>query len=99
MDIKNIDLDYLDTEISYFDITDDINNKFEDWINIDYFIDFLKREGIYNSMKDTMDMYMRFYHKEDKEEVENYSNELKEEVINFIKDSVNESIVESEEDK
>ena len=41
---------------------------------------------------------MRFYHKEDKEEVENYSNELQEEVINFFKDSVNESIVESEED-
>ena len=98
MDIKNIDLDYLDTEISNFDITDDINNKFEDWINIDNFIDFLKREGIYDSMKDTMDMYMRFYHKQDKEEVENYSNELKEEVINFFKDIINESIVESEED-
>ena len=98
MDIKNIDLDYLHTEISNFDITDDINNKFEDWINIDNFIDFLKREGIYDSMKDTMDMYMRFYHKQDKEEVENYSNELKEEVINFFKDIINESIVESEED-
>ena len=46
-------------------------------------------------MKDTIDMYMRFYHKQDKEEVENYSNELQEEVINFFKDSVNESIVES----
>ena len=43
MDIKNIDLDYLDTEISNFDITDDINNKFNDWINVDNFIDFLKR--------------------------------------------------------
>ena len=98
MDIKNIDLDYLDTKISNFDITDDINNKFEDWINIDNFIDFLKREGIYDNMKDLMDQYMRFYHKEDKEEVESYSNELQEEVINFFKDSVNESIVESEED-
>ena len=98
MDIKNIDLDYLDTEISNFDITDDINNKFNDWINVDNFIDFLKREGIYDNIKDLMDQYMIFYHKEDKEEVENYSNELQEEVINFFKDSVNESIVESEED-
>ena len=98
MDIKNIDLDYLDTEISNFDITDDINNKFEDWINVDNFIDFLKREGICDNIKDLMDQYMRFYPKEDKEEVENYSNELEEEVINFFKDSVNESIVESEED-
>ena len=98
MEIKNIDLDYLDTEMSNFDITDSIDYKFENWINIDNFIDFLKREGIYDSMKDTMDMYMRFYHKQDKEEVENYSNELQEEVINFFKDSVNESIVESEED-
>lgn len=103
MDIKNnvihnIDLDYLDTEISNFDITDSINDNFNDWINIDNFIDFLKREGIYDNMKDTIDMYMRFYHKQDKEEVENYSNELQEEVIDFFKDSVNESIVESEED-
>lgn len=98
MEIKNIDLDYLDTEMSNFDITDSIDYKFENWINIDNFIDFLKREGIYDSMKDTMDMYMRFYHKQDKEEVENYSNELQEEVIDFFKDSVNESIVESEED-
>ena len=98
MDIKNIDLDYLDTEMSNFDITDSIDYKFDNWINIDNFIDFLKREGIYDSMKDTMDMYMRFYHKQDKEEVESYSNELQEEVINFFKDSVNESIVESEED-
>ena len=103
MDIKNnvihnIDLDYLDTEIGNFDITDSINYNFNDWINIDNFIDFLKREGIYDSMKDTMDMYMRFYHKQDKEEVENYSNELQEEVINFFKDIINESIVESEED-
>ena len=84
--------------VRIFNITDDINNKFEDWINIDNFIDFLKREGIYDNMKDLMDQYMRFYHKEDKEEVESYSNELQEEVINFFKDSVNESIVESEED-
>lgn len=98
MDIKNIDLDYLDTEMSNFDITDSIDYKFENWINIDNFIDFLKREGVYDSMKDTMDIYMQFYHKQDKEEVENYSNELQEEVINFFKDSVNESIVESEED-
>lgn len=98
MDIKNIDLDYLDTEISNFDITDDINNKFNDWINIDNFIDFLKREGIYDNIKDLMDQYMRFYHKEDNEEVENYTNELQEEVINFFKDSVNESIVESEDE-
>lgn len=98
MDIKNIDLDYLDTDISNFDITDDINNKFEDWINIDNFIDFLKREGIYDNMKDLMDQYMRFYHKEDKEELENYSNELQEDVINFFRDSVSESIVESVEE-
>ena len=98
MDIKNIDLDYLDTEMSNFDITDSINDNFDNWINIDNFIDFLKREGIYDSMKDTMDMYMRFYHKQDEEEVENYSNEVQEEVINFFKDSVNESIVEREED-
>ena len=98
MDIKNIDLDYLDTEISNFDITNDINNKFEDWINIDNFIDFLKREGIYDNIKDLMDQYMRFYHKQDKEEVENYSNELQEEVITFYKDVIDESIVESEED-
>lgn len=98
MDIKNIDLDYLDTEISNFDITDDINNKFEDWINIDNFIDFLKREGIYDNIKDLMDQYMRFYHKEDKEEIEKYSYELQEEVINFFKDSVNESIIESEDE-
>ena len=98
MDIKNIDLDYLDTEISNFDITDDTNNKFEDWINVDNFIDFLKREGIYDNIKDLMDQYMRFYHKQDKEEVENYSNELQEEVITFYKDVINESIIESEED-
>lgn len=98
MEIKNIDLDYLDTEMSNFDITDSINYKFDNWINIDNFIDFLKREGIYDSVKDTIDMYMRFYHKQDKEEVENYSNELQEEVINFFKDIINESIVESEED-
>ena len=98
MDIKNIDLDYLDAEISNFDITDDTNNKFEDWINVDNFIDFLKREGIYDNIKDLMDQYMRFYHKQDKEEVENYSNELQEEVITFYKDVINESIIESEED-
>lgn len=98
MDIKNIDLDYLDTDISNFNITDSINDTFNDWINVDNFIDFLKREGIYDNMKDLMNQYMRFYHKEDKEEVENYSNELEEEVINFFKDSVNESIVESEDD-
>lgn len=98
MEIKNIDLDYLDTEMSNFDITDNIDYKFDNWINIDNFIDFLKREGIYDSMEDTIDMYIRFYHKQDKEEVENYSNELQEEVINFFKDIINESIVESEED-
>lgn len=98
MEIKNIDLDYLDTEMSNFDITDSINHKFDNWMNIDNFIDFLKREGIYDSMKDTIDMYMRFYHKQDKEEVENYSNEVQEEVINFFKDIINESISESEED-
>ena len=98
MDIKNIDLDYLDTEMSNFDITDSINYKFDNWINIDNFIDFLKREGIYDNIKDLMDQYMRFYHKQDKEEVENYSNELQEEVINFFKDIINESIVESEEE-
>ena len=98
MDIKNIDLDYLDTEMSNFDITDSINDNFNDWINIDNFIDFLKREGIYDSIKDTIDMYMRFYHKQDKEEVENYSNEVQEDVIDFFKDTINESIKESEED-
>lgn len=98
MDIKNIDLDYLDTEISNFDITDSINYNFDNWMNIDNFIDFLKREGIYDNIKDTIDMYMRFYHKQDEEEVENYSNEVQEEVINFFKDIINESIVESEED-
>lgn len=98
MEIENINLDYLDTEISDFDITDSINDSFDNWMNIDRFIDFLKREGIYDSMKDTMDMYMRFYHKQDKEEVENYSNEVQEEVINFFKDIINESISESEED-
>lgn len=98
MEIKNIDLDYLDTEMSNFDITDNICDKFENWINIDNFIDFLKREGVYDSMKDTIDMYIRFYHKQDKEEVENYSNEVQEEIINFFKDIINESIVEREED-
>lgn len=96
--IKNIDLDYLDSCISNFDITDTINYNFTNWINIDNFIDFLKREGIYDSIKDTIDMYMRFYHKQDKEEVENYSNEVQEDVINFFKDTINESIQESEED-
>ncbi len=98
MEIENINLDYLDTEISDFDITDSINDSFDNWMNINTFIDFLKREGVYDSMKDTIDMYMRFYHKQDKEEVENYSNELQEEVINFFKDVINESIVESEEE-
>ena len=98
MEIKNIDLDYLDTEMSNFDITDSINDNFDNWINIDNFIDFLKREGIYDSMKDTMDMYMRFYHKQDEEEVEDFGNEVQEEVINFFKDIIDESIVESEED-
>lgn len=96
--IKNVDLDYLDTEMSNFDITDSVNYNFTNWINIDNFIDFLKREGIYDNIKDTIDMYMRFYHKEDKREVENYSNELQEDVINFFKDTINESIKESEED-
>lgn len=96
--IKNIDLDYLDTEMSNFDITDSVNYNFTNWINIDNFIDFLKREGIYDNIKDTIDMYMRFYHKEDKREVENYSNEVQEDVINFFKDTINESIKESEED-
>lgn len=96
--IKNIDLDYLDTEMSNFDITDSVNYNFTNWINIDNFIDFLKREGIYDNIKDTIDMYMRFYHKEDKREVENYSNEVQEDVINFFKDTINESIKEREED-
>lgn len=96
--IKNIDLDYLDTEMSNFDITDSINYNFTNWINIDNFIDYLKKENLYDSIKDTIDMYMRFYHKQDKEEVENYSNEVQEDVINFFKDTINESIKESEED-
>lgn len=57
MDIKNIDLDYLDMATSNFDITDSINYNFE-----------------------------------------NYSDELQENVVNFFKESVYESIVESEED-
>lgn len=96
--VKNVDLDYLDTEMSNFDVTDSINYNFTNWINIDNFIDFLKREGNYDNIKDTIDMYMRFYHKEDKKEIENYSNELQEDVINFFKDTINESIKESEED-
>lgn len=96
--IKNVDLDYLDTEMSNFDVTDSINYNFTNWINIDNFIDYLKKENLYDSIKDTLDMYMRFYHKQDKEEVENYSNELQEDVINFFKDTINESIKESEED-
>ena len=96
--IKNVDLDYLDTEMSNFDITDSVNYNFTNWINIDNFIDYLKKENLYDSIKDTIDMYMRFYHKQDKEEVENYSNEVQEDVINFFKDTINESIKESEED-
>lgn len=98
MDIKNIDLDYLDMATSNFDITDSINYNFGNYINLNNFIDFLKREGTYDNMKDTIDMYMRFYHKQDKEEIENYSDELQENVINFFKESINESIVESEEE-
>lgn len=98
MDIKNIDLDYLDTEISNFDITDSINYNFENYINLNNFVDYLQKENLYDNFKNIIDMYMRFYHKEDIEEVENYSNELQENVVNFFKDSVNESIVESEED-
>lgn len=94
--IKNVDLDYLDTEMSNFDVTDSINYNFTNWINIDNFIDYLKKENLYDSIKDTIDMYMRFYHKQDKREVENYSNELQEDVINFFKDTINESIKESE---
>lgn len=98
MEIKNIDLDYLDEEVSNFDITDSISYTFEKWINIDNFIDFLKREGVYDSMKDTIDLYMRFYHKEDYNEVCNYACELQEDVVTFFNESVQESIVESEED-
>ena len=98
MNIKNIDLDYLDTEMSNFDITDDINYNFENYINLNDFVDYLKKENLYDNFKNIIDMYMRFYHKVDKEEIEKYSYELQENVINFFKDSVNESIVESEED-
>lgn len=98
MDYKTVDLEYLDNLMDDFDVTDSINYNFENWINIDRFIDFLKRENVYDNMKDTMDLYMRFCHKYDKEDVYNYSNELQEEVVTFIKDSVNECIVESEED-
>ena len=98
MNIKNIDLDYLDTEISNFDITDNINYNFENYINLNDFVDYLKKENLYDNFKNIIDMYMRFYHKQDKEEIEKYSYELQENVINFFKDSVNESIVESEED-
>lgn len=97
--IKNINLDYLDSCISNFDITDTINYNFTNWINIDNFIDFLKREGIYDSIKDTIDMYMRFYHKQDKEEVENYSNELQDDVINFMKCTIDECLIDDEENK
>ena len=98
MDIKTVDLEYLDNLMDNFDVTDSINYNFENWINIDRFIDFLKRENVYDSFEYTMDLYMRFYHKYDKEDVYNYGNELQEEVVGFITDSVNECIVESEED-
>lgn len=96
--IKNVDLDYLDTEMSNFDVTDSINYNFTNWINIDNFIDYLKKENLYDDFKDTLNMYMMFCHNEDKKEIENYSNELQEDVINFFKDTINESIKESEED-
>ena len=95
--IKNIDLDYLDTEMSNFDITDSVNYNFTNWINIDNFIDYLKKENLYDDVKDTLNMYIMFCHNEDKKEIENYSNELQEDVINFFKDTINESIKESEE--
>lgn len=94
--IKNIDLDYLDTEMSNFDVTDSINYNFTNWINIDNFIDYLKKENLYDDFKDTLNMYIMFCHNEDKKEIENYSNELQEDVINFFKDTINESIKESE---
>lgn len=96
--IKNVDLDYLDTEMSNFDVTDSINYNFTNWINIDNFIDYLKKENLYDDFKDTLNMYIMFFHNEDKKEIENYSNELQEDVINFFKDTINESIKESEED-
>ena len=96
--IKNVDLDYLDTEMSNFDVTDSINYNFTNWINIDNFIDYLKKENLYDDFKDTLNMYIMFCHNEDKKEIENYSNELQEDVINFFKDAINESIKESEED-
>ena len=98
MDIKTVDLEYLDNLMDNFDVTDSINYNFENWMNIDRFIDFLKRENVYDNFEYTMDLYMRFCHKYDKEDVYNYGNELQEEVVGFIKDSVNECIVESEED-
>lgn len=98
MNIKNIDLDYLDSLMDNFDITDSIDYNFDNWINIDNFINFLKREGVYDSIKETIDLYMRFYHKQDKEEVDNYSIDLQEDVITFFEQSINESIMESEEE-
>lgn len=98
MDIKNIDLDYLDMATSNFDITDSVNYNFKNYINLNNFVEFLKKEGVYDSIKETIDLYIRFYHKQDEEEIENYSNELQENVVNFFKESVCESIVESEDD-
>lgn len=98
MDIKTVDLEYLDNLMDDFDVTDSINYNFENWINIDRFIDFLKRENVYDSFEYTMDLYMRFCHKYDKEDVESYGNNVQEDIVLFIKDSVNECIIESEED-
>lgn len=96
--IKNIDLDLMDTHISNFDITDDVNYNFENYMNMDNFVDYLKKENLYDNFKNIIDMYMRMYHKYDKEDIEKYSYELQENVVDFIKDTIDESIKESEED-
>lgn len=95
--IKNIDLDLLDICIGNFDITDDVNYNLENYINMDNFVDYLKKENLYNNFKNIIDMYMRIYHKYDKEDVEKYSYELQENVVNYIKDTINNCIIEESE--
>nr|DAL09055.1 MAG TPA_asm: hypothetical protein [Bacteriophage sp.] len=97
--IKNIDLDYLDSCISNFDITDSINYNFENYINLNNFIDYLKKENLYDDIKDTLNMYLFMCHNEDKKEIENYSNELQEDVVNFMKCTIDECLIDDEENK
>lgn len=95
--IKNIDLDLLDSYTGNFDITDDVNYNFENYINMDNFVDYLKKENLYDNFKNIIDMYMRMYHKYDKEYIEKYSYELQENVVNYIKDTINDCIIEVKE--